>query len=80
MNENELLDYLQLSFAPHVGPSTVLRLIDEFGDAGKVLNASPKQLRSVYQIGEKTAESIQRSHRKRVKLTDELAYCKKHGV
>jgi DNA processing protein len=80
VNENELLDYLQLSFAPHVGPSTVLRLIGEFGDAGKVLSASSKQLRCVYQIGEKTAESIQRSRSQRVQLSDELAYCKKHGV
>ncbi len=80
MNKNELLDYLQLSFAPHVGPSTILNLISEFGDASKVLNASSKQLRSVYQIGGKTAESIQRSRSQRVQLAKELEYCKKHDI
>ncbi|MBA63902.1 MAG: DNA-protecting protein DprA [Planctomycetaceae bacterium] len=80
MNDTELLDYLQLSFTPQIGPATVIKLMSEFGEAGKVLSATAKQLQSVFRIGQKTTHLIRQSHGKREQLANELNYCKKHGI
>ena len=80
MNNSEILVYLQLSFAPQIGPATVIRLMKEFGAAGKVFRALPRRLQTVRNIGGKTAEAIARSHVIREQLTHELQYCTKHNI
>lgn len=80
MNDTELLDYLQLSFSEQIGPATFLKLMGEFGEAGRILRATSKQLQSIHGIGQKTAEVIQRSHVKREQLAKELSYCKNQGI
>ena len=80
MNHSEILDYLQLSFAPQVGPAAVIRLMKEFGEAGKVLNALPGRLQAVHNIGRKTAKAIARSDVIREQLTCELQYCMKNNI
>ena len=58
-SEHELLEMLLFPLIPRKNTNDVShRLIKTFGSIKNVLNASPKELSSVYGIGAKTASSI----------------------
>ncbi len=80
MNDSELLDFLQLSFTPGIGPTTVLRLLEELGDAGKVLHCSRRELQQIPNIGQRTSMAIEQSQQRRSELADELAYCRERKI
>ncbi len=50
--------YLRLRLAEGVGPMTVRRLLEAFGDVEAVFAASPRQGRALAGVGEKTAAAL----------------------
>jgi DNA processing protein len=56
MDSREAL--VALNMIEHVGPVRVRQLLEHFGEASRILNASKQQLLHVRGIGEETAESI----------------------
>lgn len=77
--DDALRDMLCLTLVRGVGPQTCRALIEEFGDAGKVLGASISTLKRVPGIGPKIAESIGRA-RDEVDTDRELQLCHDSGV
>lgn len=75
MSESELLDYLQLSYAHGVGPSTFLKLVKSRSEASQILEASSKQLRAIHGIGDKLVSIIHSSHQTRELLQQEIQAC-----
>ena len=78
-SEDALLDLLCLTMVSGVGPLTSRALLDHYGDAGRVLNASSGSLRQVSGVGPKLAEKIARArqdHDPRI----EWQRCLEHGV
>ncbi|MEY2465803.1 MAG: processing protein [Verrucomicrobiota bacterium] len=69
MDSREAL--VALNMIEHVGPVRVRQLLEHFGEAPAILNASKPQLLHVRGIGEETAESIS-NWEKSVDLTGEL--------
>jgi DNA processing protein len=51
MNCEEQLDYLRLTLTPGVGPVTLQRLLEQFGQAKQVFSASPNDLALVEGVG-----------------------------
>jgi DNA processing protein len=64
---------------PGVGPLIGRALLERFGTAGRVLDASPADLRAVPNVGPKLAERIAAARRE-VDADVELALCRRHGV
>ena len=60
-DDEALLDLLCLTMVSGVGPLTSRALLDHFGDAGRVLNASSGSLRQVSGVGPKLADKIARA-------------------
>src|SRR6267142_6608190 len=67
-----------LNMIEHVGPVRVRQLLEAFGDAPSILNASRQQLRHVQGIGEETAEAIA-GWEKAVDLSGELQRVRDFG-
>jgi len=68
-----------LTMVPGVGPSTSRALLDRFGTAAKVLEASVASLKQVPGVGPKLAERIARARRD-FDAEAELALCRQHDV
>ena len=56
--DERLLDLIQLTSVPGVGPQTWRMLMERFGSAGSALAATRAQLSSVSGVGPKLAEKI----------------------
>jgi DNA processing protein len=78
-DDQALLDLLCLTMVSGVGPLTSRALLDHFGDAGRVLNASSGSLRQVSGVGPKLADKIARARQDHDPLV-ELQRCRDHGV
>jgi DNA processing protein len=76
MEEREA--YMALNMIDHVGPVRVRQLLERFGDAASILQASKQQLLSVRGIGEDTAEAIA-GWESTVDLAAELKRCEEFG-
>lgn len=77
--EEELRDLVCLTMVPGVGPLTTRALLDRFGEAGRVLDASESALRDVPGVGPKLAEKIARARRD-IEIGAELELCRRFGV
>jgi|YNPMSStandDraft_1061717.scaffolds.fasta_scaffold01609_7 DNA processing protein len=75
----QLLDELALALVPGVGPRTYQKLLEYFGTAGAVLEASASQLQQVPDVGPKLASAIQ-SARDRQQAWQVWTLCHQHGV
>ncbi len=71
--------YLRLHLADGVGPITMGRLLERFGDAASVLSASVGQLRGVERVGRTIAEAIRQAARSD-KADREIELAAEHGV
>ena len=78
-DDQRLLDLIQLAMVPGVGPHTSQALLERFGSAGRVLEASRGQLLGVAGVGPKIAEKISRA-RQDFDAAAELALCRSMGV
>lgn len=74
-----LLDLLRLTMVPGVGPKTCRVLIERFGSASKVLDASESSLRDVPGVGPRVAEKVVRARRD-VDAATEMEDCRRMGV
>lgn len=72
-------DLLCLTMVPGVGPHTGRALLEWFGTAGRVLDASASSLREVPGVGPKLADKIARA-RLDHDPADELEHCRRAGV
>jgi DNA processing protein len=75
----DLLDLICLTMVPGVGPHTSRALLQRYGDAARVLDASISSLREVTGVGPKLAEKISRARRE-FEPEAELELCRRHGV
>lgn len=75
----ETVDLLALALVPGLGPRLTASLLNRFGSAGAVRQASAAELRTVPLIGEKLSASFA-SALKSVELDREMALIKKHDV
>jgi len=73
-----LLSALRLSLIPGVGPLTRRALIEHFGSAAAVLQATGQQLQQVPGVGTKLSRVIQGADDIDVDL--ELSLCREHGI
>jgi DNA processing protein len=78
-SDQDLLDLLRLTMVAGVGPKTCRTLLERFGSAGKVLNASESTLREVPGVGKGLAEKLVRARRE-VDAEAELDLCRRLGV
>jgi DNA processing protein len=75
--QEELLQQVELSLLPGIGPVTIRQLISYCGSASGVFGSSEARLSNIPGIGKKTARSIS-SHRdpaqagKQLKLADQI--------
>jgi DNA processing protein len=76
---DDLRDLICLTMVPGVGPLTGQALLDRFKTAGRVLDASPGDLRGVPGVGPKVAERIARARHEH-DPDAELADCRRAGV
>jgi DNA processing protein len=79
MTDEERRDLLTLTLVPGVGPLTYQALMEHFGSAGRVLDATSSSLRNVAGVGHKLAEKIARA-RVEQGVDAELAACERAGV
>ncbi len=77
--EADLLDLIRLTLIPGVGPLTSRGLLERFGSAGAVLEASGSSLREVSGVGPKLVEKIAKARRE-IDAEAELALCRLNGV
>ena len=75
----QLIDLIQLTSVPGVGPQTFRALLERFGSAGGVLSASRNELATVSGVGPKLARKIEQA-RAEIDATKELALCRRLGV
>jgi DNA processing protein len=75
----ELQDLLTLQLVPGLGPRLTAALLDRFGSAGAVLQASPDELCEVPHIGNKLAQDLHQAMR-RADVTAEQELLARHGV
>ncbi|MBI5117716.1 DNA-protecting protein DprA [Candidatus Poribacteria bacterium] len=75
---DEILDWLELSLVPGVGPKTFFRLIDHFSSARCALDASASMLRKVPEINGSVIEAITAGCK--VELHKTLQLIEKNGV
>jgi DNA processing protein len=78
-SDPDLRDLVCLTMVPGVGPHTSRALLERFGRAGRVLDASVSALREVQGVGPKLAERIARARKEHEPL-GELELCRQHGV
>ncbi len=78
-SDDDLLAMLRLTLVSGVGPLTSRTLLERFGSASRVLNASISSLRDVQGVGPKLAEKIARA-RVEVDAESELKLCRDSGV
>ncbi len=76
---DDLSDLILLTLVPGVGPHLFGALLERFGTAGRVLDASLSALRGVAGIGPKVAEKVHQA-RKELDAAVEIALCRQHGV
>lgn len=76
MDEREA--FVALNMIEHVGPVRVRQLLDHFGDAPSILQASKSRLQQVRGIGDEVAESIG-NWEKNVDLAGELRRIEQYG-
>ncbi len=74
-----LLELLRLTMVPGVGPRTCRALLDRFGSAARVLDASESALRDVPGVGGRLAGKIAGARRE-VDAPAELDLCRRMGV
>ncbi len=77
--DERLLDLIQLTSVPGVGPQTWRMLMERFGSAGRALSATGAQLSSVSGVGPKLAKKISQA-RDEIDAGEVLALCRKLGV
>ena len=77
--EASLRDLLCLTMVPGVGPHTGQALLEAFGSASKVLDASVSRLKQVQGVGAKLAERIAQARREQ-DAAGELGLCRRAGV
>jgi DNA processing protein len=75
----ELRDLVCLTMVPGVGPLTGRAILERFGTASRVLDASESSLRSVANVGAKLAARIAQA-RNEFDADAELALCEQYGV
>src|SRR5215469_177527 len=75
----DLRDLLALHLVPGLGPRLTAALLERFGSAGAVLQASRHQLQEVPHIGGKLAEDLYQAMR-RVDVGAELGRMARHEV
>jgi DNA processing protein len=78
-DDQRLLDLIHLAMVPGVGPHISQALLERFGSAGRVLDASRGQLLGVSGVGPKIAEKIARA-RQDFDAAAELALCRRTDV
>jgi len=74
-----LIDLIQLTSVPGVGPLTFRALLERFGSAGDALSASRTELAAVSGVGPKLARKIEQA-RALTDATKELELCRRLGV
>ena len=74
-----LVDYLQVVLTTGVGPQTLERLLDRFGNARAVLGASPTELCEVEGVGVSLARRL-RSLEFRERAESVVDFCKATGI
>lgn len=79
MTDAERLDLLRLTLVPGAGPLTCRALLEHFGTAGAVFEASHSALRSIHGIGPKLASKLA-SARHEIDPTVEQEACARAGV
>ncbi len=79
MKEQHLLYRLALAMVPTIGPVYAKKLLDHFGDAAAIFNATTAALGKVPGIGSGRAKAIHRSDRFRL-AEKELAFVEKYGI
>ena len=82
MNDSEqdnLVDTLRLCLINGVGPKTRKSLLERFGTAKAVLEASPSQLREVHGVGPKLVQNIAEADHQ-IDVEAEIALCREHGI
>lgn len=72
------LAWIRLALVPEVGPVTIARLLNVFGDAQQVLKATQDELLQVPDVGPKRANSIQAA--RRMPLEEMLDECERYGI
>ena len=77
--DERMLDLIQLTSVPGVGPQTCHSLLARFGSAGRVLSATHSELCSVAGVGPKLAQKVTRA-RIEFDATADLALCRGLGV
>ena len=77
--EMRLIDLIQLTAVPGVGPQTCRSLLGKFGSAGRALDASQSALAAVSGVGPKLARKISQA-RSEFDAGEELALCRRLGV
>ncbi len=78
-SDADLLDLICLTMVSGVGPHTSKALLERFGTAGRVLDASLASLRDVNGVGPKLADKISRARREN-DAEAELDLCRRSGV
>ena len=78
-DEASLRDLIRLTLVPGVGPLTGRALLERFGSATQVLNASTEALREVPGVGPKVASKIAKA-RSEIDAEFELDLCRKANV
>lgn len=77
--QQPLLDYLQVTLTPGVGPQIATRLVAHFGSAEGILAASPTQLSEVEGVGVAVARNL-RSSLYRDKAVEVAELCQAAGI
>src|SRR2546430_2506437 len=76
---SEERDWLSLYLVPGIGPKLAAALLEHFGTAAAILQASPSELLKIPHLPAATAEAIKRSLTSR-DVDAELELMDKHGV
>lgn len=71
--------YLQLTLVPGIGPRMMSRLLDHFGSAAAVFEATLSQLGEVERVGPKLAVSIQDARRSGL-VEKVIEHCQEHEI
>lgn len=77
--DQRLHDRMLLNMVPGVGPRMYQKLMERFGDAGRVLAASDQELMSVSGLGRKIAENL-RDAKSQIDVRQEFEDCQRYGV
>ncbi len=78
-SDGEARAAMLLSLVPHVGPQIHQTLVEHFGSASSVLEASPSAIREVPGIGQTLAMSIARA-KGTIDIEEELEHCRTNDI